>query len=222
MAQIWVGAQRARPDASAHALPRAPSAALLRVTALGEPVALSQILTLWLQAFDNQPGISIPFLALDYERVETWLDRLLALDPRAQYPLMMAAHFYAQVPDAAKERRMLAFLHQRFLEDPNRRWRWLAHAVIIAKHRLKDLPLALRYAEALAANATDSSVPDWARQVRIFLLEDLGEIEAAKILLGGLLASGQITDEHEKRLLIERLTAMQQGEKSSSSPNSRP
>ena len=221
-AQVWVGAHHPKPDASAQALPAAPAAGFLRVTALGEPIALSQMLTLWLQAFDNQPGVSIPFLALDYGRVESWLDRLLSLDPRTQYPMMMAAHFYGQVPDTTKQRQMLAFLHRRFLEDPNHRWRWLAHSVVMAKHRLKDLPLALRYAEALAANATHPSVPGWARQMRIFLLEDLGEMEAANILLGGLLASGEIADEHEKRFLIQRLGAMQQGENSSIPPNSRP
>ncbi|MFN0318315.1 MAG: hypothetical protein ACKVQA_25095 [Burkholderiales bacterium] len=221
-AQLWVSAQHPRPDASAQALPPAPAQELLRVAALGEPIALGQILTLWLQAFDNQPGISIPFLALDYDRVESWLDRLLSLDPGTQYPLLMAAHFYGQVPDLAKERQMLAFIHRRFLEDPAHRWRWLAHAVVMAKHRLKDLPLALRYAETLAAHASHASIPNWARQMRIFLLEDLGEIQAAKILLGGLLASGQITDEHEKHLLVERLSAMENGEKSSTPPNSRP
>jgi hypothetical protein len=220
-AQIWVSSEHPRPDASAQALPRAPGEELLRVAALGEPIALSQILTLWLQAFDNQPGISIPFLALDYDRVELWLGRLLALDPKTHYPLMMAAHFYGQVPDAVKKKRMLAFLHQRFLEHPNHRWRWLAHAVIMAKHQLKDLPLALQYAQALAAH-TNESVPGWARQMRIFLLEDLGEVESAKILLGGLLASGQITDEHEKRFLLERLSALQKGEISSILPRSRP
>src|SRR5262245_46073666 len=51
----------------------------LRTLSLGEPQALSQILTLYLQAFDNQPGISIPFSALDYTRVMAWLETALAL-----------------------------------------------------------------------------------------------------------------------------------------------
>jgi len=219
--QILTAGFQSRPNAAAEALPTAPPEALLRLSSIGEPIALGQVLTLWLQAFDNQPGVSIPYLALDYAKVEEWLDRLLGLDPVAQYPLLMAAHLYGQVPDLDKERQMLAFIHRRFLEMPDRRWPWLAYAVIMAKHRVKDLPLALQYAEDLATRTSDPSVPHWAKQMRIFLLEDLGEVESARILLGGLLDSGQITDEHEKRLLIERFNAMQQGEKSTALPRSR-
>jgi hypothetical protein len=52
--------------------------------------------------------------------------------------------------------------------------------------------------------------------MHIFVLEDLGEYETAKILLGGLLASGAITDSHEARFLTQRLNALQAAEKSSS------
>ena len=83
---------------------------------------------LYLQAFDNQPGISIPFMQLDYPRVAQWLDASLDLDPLTQYPLLMASQLYAQVPDETRTRYMFEFVYRRFLEDPNRRWRWLAHA----------------------------------------------------------------------------------------------
>ena len=54
------------------------------------------------------------------------------------------------------------------------------------------MPLALRYAQDITQYARGAS--DWARQMRIFILEDMGEVESAKILLGGLLASGEVTD----------------------------
>ena len=41
--------------------------------------------------------------------------------------------------------------------------------------------------------------------MRIFVLEDMGELESAKVLLGGLLASGKIADRHERYFLTERL-----------------
>ena len=132
-------------------------------------------MTLYLQAFDNQPGISIPFAQLDYGTVQAWLKRILELDPRTQYPLLMAAQLYAQVPDEVKQRQMLEFVYQEFLVDPERRWPWLAHAAIMAKHRLHDLPLALKYANALAQHATAPSVPHWVAQMHIFLHEDMGE-----------------------------------------------
>ena len=110
---------------------------------------------------------------------------------------------------------MLEFVYRNFLADPNRRWPWLAHAVIMARHRLEDRLLALRYAQALRTHATAPTVPGWARQMEIFLREDMGEYEAAKVLLGGLLASGTVTDPHEQRFLVERLKQLEADEKSS-------
>jgi hypothetical protein len=213
--QITFAVIQPRPQARAEELPGPLPPTALRAMSLGDPIPLAQLSTLWLQAFDNQPGVSIPFLKLDYGKVEAWLQSILRLDPRGQYPLMMASQLYAQVPDEHKQRQMLALVYREFLTDPNRRWPWLAHAAIMAKHRLNDLPLALKYAQALAAYATAADVPHWARQMEIFLYEDMGEYETARILLGGLLDSGVVQDSHETRFLIERLNALKDAEKSS-------
>ena len=214
-AQIVLKSAEPRPAATALDLPDPPPRAALQLAAMGEPIATANMLTLYLQAFDNQPGISIPFKDLDYDKVESWLTSILDLDPPGQYPLMMASQIYAQVPDMQKQRQMLDLTYRKFSIDPNRRWRWLAHAAIMAKHRLHDPALALRYARALSEHATASSVPDWAKQMHIFVLEDMGEIETVKILLGGLLVSGTVTDPHEMHFLTERLKALQSAEKSS-------
>ena len=212
--QIGWQALQPKPSAQAEALAAPQSQPVLRAVSLGEPIALAQWLTLYLQAFDNQPGISIPFQDLDYPRVILWLETLLGLDPVAEYPLMMASQLYGQVPDQAKQRLMFDFVHRKFLEDPDRRWRWLAHCAILAKHRLKDKALALKYAEDITQHARAAS--GWARQMRIFILEDMGERESATILLGGLLASGEVTDPREIHFLTQRLDELKNDEKSSS------
>lgn len=213
-AQVTWQALQPRPDARAEALGAPPAPALLRLLALGEPIALAQLLTLYLQAFDNQPGVSIPFLDLDYARVTAWLATILELDPVGQYPLLMASQIYSQVPDEAKQRQMCEFVRKQFDRDPDRRWRWLAHCAIMAKHRLGDTRLALSYAEAITQKARHAS--NWARQMRIFILEDLGELEAAKVLLGGLLASGEVTEPKEIHFLTERLKEIEAAGKASS------
>jgi hypothetical protein len=211
-AQIAWHASSSPPIAGASQLDMPVDAAAVRTASLGEPIALAQLSMLYLQAFDNQPGISIAFNALDYRAVQAWLERALDLDPAGQYPLMMAANLYAQVPDEAKQRQMLAFVHREFLRDPDRRWRWLAHAAIIAKHRLRDMPLALRYAQDISRHA--SAALGWARQMHIFILEDIGEVQAAAVLLGGLLDSGEISDPAEIRFLVQRLQSLKNVEKS--------
>jgi hypothetical protein len=217
--QIGTQLLQPKPSARAQALSQPPTSATLAAVALGEPIVLAQMLTLYLQAFDNQPGISIPFLQLDYSKVTAWLETILALDPRGQYPLLLASQVYSQVPDAARQRSACDFVSRQFAVDPDRRWRWLAHCAIMAKHRLRDTRLALSYAEAITRQSRHAS--NWARQMHIFLLEDLGEREAATILLGGLLASGEVTDPKEIHFLAEKLEQLKTDGKSSYPSESR-
>ena len=172
---------------------------------------------LWLQAFDSSGDNAIPYQRLDYARLTAWLRAILAIDPRSGYPLFVAARVYAENADPEKARRMLEFIFDEFGRDPNRRWPALAHAALLAKHRLHDLPLARRYAAAIQKLTTDPTIPSWARQMEIFILEDMDELEAAKIMLGGLLASGQLRDPEERRFLQNRLEQIEQRMKNSKS-----
>jgi len=208
-----------RSQAVAAALPPVPPLPVLRLMSLGEPQLASQALSLYLQAFDNQPGVSVPFAALDYARVGTWLDAALALDPAAQYPLVMASQLYASVNDAARQRAMCAWVHRQFLQSPDARWRWLAHCAIMVRHRLNDMPTALRYAEAITQHAGGASA--WARQMHIFMLEDMGEVERATVLLGGLLARNEVSDPKEMHFLIEQLARLKRRVAPAPAPNPR-
>ena len=208
-AQIGIKASAPASGASAGELPPAPSMAALRIASFGDPIALAKTLMLYLQAFDYQSGSRVPYKDLDYARLETWLSRILELDPVGQYPLLAASRLYAEVPVEAKQRSMLEFVHRQFLLDPSRRWPWLAHATVIAKHRLHDLPLALRYAQAIQRNAKGDGVPLWAKQMEIFILEDLNELETARIVIGGYLESQAIKDPAELRFLEERLRQLE-------------
>ena len=207
--QVTWHALQPPPRAQQVALRPAPPAALLRLGALGDALLAAKLTMLWLQAFDNQPGISIPFRELDYARLETWLERILELDPKGQYPLLAASRLYAEVPDGDKQKRMLELVYRHFLLEPDTRWPWLAHAAILARHRLGDLQLALKYARAITDQASGEDVPFWARDMSILLLEDMGELEAARILVGGLIRSGRITDPNELRFLHRKLAALE-------------
>jgi uncharacterized membrane-anchored protein len=114
---------------------------------------------------------------------------------------------------------MCEYVRRQFERDPDRRWRWLAHCAILAKHRLGDVRLALEYAEAITRLARHAS--GWARQMRLFILEDLGELGAATVLLGGLLASGEVTEPKEIHFLTERLAKLKAAGKSSAPSENR-
>ena len=218
-AQIgWQSAWRGGAPAASD-LPPAPSTALLQLAGLGENAALARLAMVWLQAFDSRGDNAIPYQRLDYVRLIAWLRAILATDPRSGYPLFAASRIYADNRDPAKVRRMLEFIEQEFRAAPNSRWPALAQAALVAKHFLQDLPLARRYAATLEQRTTDPTVPTWARQMEIFILEDMNELEAAKVILGGLLATGRIRDPDELRFLQGRLAEI---EKRLSGPHENP
>jgi len=196
------------PQADIQPLKPPPPSALLQVLSFGDPIANAKMLMLWLQSFDNQAGQFISYQQLNYDALQQWLEQILLLDPRSQYPLLAATHIYSHVADPQKQRQILEFVYQQFFLDPSHRWPWLAHATVLAKHRLKDLPLALKYAKAIA-NHADENMPLWAPQMQIFILEDMGELEQARLIIGGMLTNGKITDPNEIKFLNDKLRALE-------------
>lgn len=211
--QLTLQSMRPAGSPEARALSEPPAASLLSVAALGEPVALARVLLLTLLAHDKQPGVTMLYRELDYERVESWLARTLELDPLGQAPLFAASRLYAEVAKGERQRRMLEFVHAEFLRDPARRWPWLAYSVVVAKHKLGDIALARRYAHALRSHTSGHDVPDWARQMEVFILADMDELESARVLLGAMLESGQVADANEARFLLARLDELEQSAK---------
>ncbi len=213
LCQLYLSSSRSLASINIKVLPEPPSQIESQLIGLGDSIATSKIFMLWLQAFDNQPGVSVPFKNLDYRRVIDWLERILALDPKGQYPLLAAGRIYGVVADDEKKRQMLEFISEQFSKDPNRRWPSMVHAIYVAKHRLKDYPLALKFAHAVAQQVTANDIPPWVKQMEIYVLEDMGEIESAKILIGGLLESRAVTDAHEIQFLLGRLEKLEQENK---------
>jgi hypothetical protein len=206
--QLAFHATMPESQARRRTLPTPPPKPVLRTAALGEPSALAAAGCLWVQFFDDQAGVSVPYERLDYARLRRWLERLLALEPASDYPLLLAVRLYARVDDAERTRAMLDFVHRAVPARPRERWRWLAEAAVTAEHGLGDRELALRFAETLAAHTAPGEIPHWARDLRLLLLEDMGRYRAAKILIGGMLESGAINDPAELHFLRRRLEAL--------------
>lgn len=183
----------------------APSLRNLTLSSLGETALASYAVSLYVQTFDTQAGRNLGLRTLDQAALRSWLSLSLDIHPEGAYPLLLASRVYASASQANEARQMLDLVHQRFLEAPNSRWPWLAHAVHVARHELNDVALAKLYARSLASQITDEKVPSWVRQLEIFLLEANSETEAARRLLGALIASGQVKNDAELRFLAERM-----------------
>jgi len=198
-AQVAVQALRGAGASAQDELAPAPGAQALRLASFGEAQAAARLTMVYVQSHHTR----------DYARLLAWLRSALEIDPRSQYPLFLAARVYAETGDPALNRIALDFVYREFFRDPDRRWPWLAHAALLAKHRLKDLPLARSYAQALERHVKAPDMPLWARQMEIFILEDMNELEAARIMIASLLQSGTIQDPAELRFLAQRLEELE-------------
>ena len=181
-------------------LPDVPSESAMKLITASDQSFAYRMFLLWLQQFDVQAGQYISYRSLDYEKLINWLQALNKLESTSQYPLLLAARVYSRVEDQNKIRLMLKYVYNEYKANPVKNWRWLAEATITAQHKLKDLPLALKYATALAEEKS-TSIPHWAKDIRLIVLENLGEFEQIKLLVGGLVANKTITDPNEIRFL---------------------
>jgi hypothetical protein len=180
-----------------------PTADQVRRAALGDVLPLAKWLNLYVQTDDTQPGVSIPFGELDYPRITQWLDRIVMLDPQSHYALMVASHVYFNVKDSERQRVMLDFIARSFEQDPEHRWQWMAHAVIQAKHHLKDLPLALQLARRLRETLLATpGIPTWVKQLESIVLEAMDDKQAAALSLGLLIDNGHIDNPQEIEFLL--------------------
>jgi hypothetical protein len=208
--QATLAMRRDAPQVSASALGHPPSAHLMRIASLDDPLPAVKVLNLLLQTYDVQPGLSLSFRHLDYQQLVLWLGRIVELDPQGQYPLLAAARLYSNVfEDPRRQQLMTDFVARQFLGDPAGRWQWMVHAVYVAKSQIHDIPLALSYAASLRQLAEKfPQIPYWAAQLEIFIRANEGDAEGAKALLGALLDSGKITDENEQRFLLQTLESL--------------
>ncbi|MBF0152818.1 MAG: hypothetical protein HQL64_03640 [Magnetococcales bacterium] len=160
----------------------APRQEWLHLSTLGDPVAMASVWMLWLQTFDDQAGVMVPFKHMNFHHLATWLERVLALDPRSEYPLFMAIRVYGLVPDPDRQRLMLDFVHRAFLEAPQRRWSWLVFAALHARHHLGDHERARRFMHDVEKNIMIHRLPFWAQGLHVRVLSEQNEIDVVRAL----------------------------------------
>lgn len=181
------------------------TAALL---AFGDQPLLARGMAFWLQTFDSQAGQLIPYHQLNYVHLLAWLSLICELDPAMDYPLLMATRVFSETKDPARLRQVIGFVREQYRVSPLTRWRWQAEAAILARHRLKDLSLALALSKELASLRNVPSVPYWVKDMEHLILAELGEYESAARVISSLLREGMITDPNEIRFLAEKLKGL--------------
>lgn len=169
-------------------VPPAPSPAVANALALGDHQFLYRTTTFALQNLGDEGGRVTPLKDYDYQRLGRWFSLLDQFDPRSNYLPVLVGHYFSQSPEPDHVRVVIAYLSRIALREPAQNWRWLAHAVYLARHKVKDLGLALNLAYRLAALEAPG-MPIWTRQMPAFVLAEVGDKEAARDLMEAILES---------------------------------
>lgn len=201
---------RQRQAAVYQPLARPFSSDTYRGISMGSPQLLGYLLALRLQLHDNQAGRHFNYGLIDYGVLVEWLERITEISNGTEYPMLLASRIYSSTGDKTHLRQILAFIERRFADDPQKHWRRLAEACLLAKHQLGDLELALSLAEKLALQPDSVRMPQWARDFRFLLLAELNQLEAAIAIIQAMLQSGSIEDPDELIFLQEKLLVFQQ------------
>ena len=183
---------------------------IYQLLSFGSERLSSYLMLLRLQLHDNQKGVHISYGRLNFNRLHDWLMTLNRLNLESDYPAFLAARVYSSVNDSGKIQLMIDAIEQMFKHRPERHWRRMTEATLLAKHQLRDLPQALLLAQQVADLPETVKLPFWARDMQLVLLDELGQKESAQLLISSLLQSGEITDNDEKRFLQQRLLKIQQ------------
>jgi F0F1-type ATP synthase delta subunit len=144
-------------------------------------------------------GRVTPLKDYDLEKIKEWFLLLDKFNHRSNLLPNMAAYYFSQTQDKEQTRYMAEYLYSHAMQNPSTKWWWLAQAVYLANHRLKDRPWALEMAKELAA--VEGEMPWWARQMPAFILEEMGDREAAMKIIESILDNYKDIPPNELRFM---------------------
>jgi hypothetical protein len=183
-----------RPSEAIVAPPPSPRAA--QAMSLGDDQFLYRALALEVQEMGDSGGRFTPLIDYDYGKLVEWFRLLDGLDARSDYAASLAALQYGLTKKPEDAKLIAIYVREHANRDPAKKWRFLAHGAYIARHRGKDMDLALEIAKDLAAvNVPD--IPAWTKQMPAFIMTEMGDKEAAEAYLSALIATGNMSEEEK-------------------------
>jgi hypothetical protein len=170
-------------------VPSAPSEVKANLSFLGDKQLAYRAYAIMLQNMGSTDGHQMSLKNYDYTKLKNWFFLQDKLDPHSDAVPLLAAYYYGAVADNKKLPHVLDYLSLAGQSPEGEKWRWLGHAVFLARHQMKDNERALELAYLLSENKSPD-LADWAKQMPAFILQDEGESDLAyKIMLNILISN---------------------------------
>lgn len=170
-------------------VPPAPGTAGAQIMTLGDASMAYRITALLLQHLGDFGGRTVNLKEYDYAPLKGWFLLADRLDPRSDFVPYLAAYYFGAVDDPVKVRPVIEYLRVAGNRPEGEKWRWLMHAVYLARFRAHDLPWAMEMARELAAIPNDR-MPALTRQMPAFIASAQGDKETALQIMITLLQTG--------------------------------
>lgn len=170
-------------------VPPVPSTRTASLMALNDTQFAYRSGAMTLQTLGDTGGQIVPLKEYNYVRLSDWFQTLHRLDPAADHVPMIAAYYFGATSVPGDIAYIVDYLEQVGDSPVGQKWRWLAHAAYLARHRMDDMPRALDIAYKLSriTPLDGRPLPIWARQMPAFVLAARGDQAAARALLENML-----------------------------------
>lgn len=161
-------------------IPPPPGASSLKASALGDASFAYRSSALTIQSLGDTGGRSVNLNKYNYVYLGGWFEVLDDLDQASNYMPNLAGFYFSNARDPKNVAYIVKYLEKVGERADGNKWRWLAHAVYLARYSLKDNDLALRLANKLAKIYKErDDLPIWAGQMPAIVMMDEGKDAAA-------------------------------------------
>jgi hypothetical protein len=145
---------------------------------LGDRQFAYRVIALMLQNFGDTGGRTTALAEYNYPQLKGWFFLEDRLDPLANAVPMLAAFFFGATTRPEQVAHVVDYLEVVGRRPEGEKWRWMAHAVYLARHVQQDKPRALALAHQLSENQ-NPHMPAWTRTMPALILNEQGSKEAA-------------------------------------------
>lgn len=209
---LWMGSSHVQAKWSG--VPPVPSRSGAVMMTLGDTQFSYRFGAITLQNLGNTGGNVVAVKDYDYKKLGEWFWLLHGLDPASNHVPMMAAYYFGATPVKEDLAVVVDYLAEVGQIPVGNKWRWLAHAVFLARHRMHDLDRALDYAYRLSKmEPAGDTLPLWARQMPAFVLSEQGEKDSSRKIVEEILLTADDLHPNEVNFmaayLVEQLGVSQ-------------
>ncbi len=155
--------------------------------ALGDKQLAYRSYGVMLQNLGDSAGDIKPLTSYNYDRLGKWFLLEDYLDPRSDFIPLLAAYYFGATSKAEDLDPVIEYLAKVGRYSGEEKWRWLSHAVYLARFQQEDHDKALKHAYQLAS-IYRPGMPLWTKQMPAFVMNDMGNKEAAIQLILGIMA----------------------------------